>query len=77
MAPFKEPPKTAGDARKKGPVPLEGLFDPKAERGLRVVAASEAGRLATKEAPPTTALPQTVPDQGEADTAELVQGRRG
>ena len=81
MAPFKALPKTVGDAKKKGLVPMTDFFGPKVKRGRPQKAASKAGRLATKEVPPTTALPQAVLKPAPApkikDAAEeLVQGRR-
>ena len=60
MAPFKALLKTVGDAKKKGLVPMVDFFGPKVKRGRPQKAASKAGRLATKEVPPTTALPQAV-----------------
>ena len=60
MAPFKALPKAVGDAKKKGLVPMTDFFGPKVKRGRPQKAASKAGRLATKEVPPTTALPQAV-----------------
>ena len=60
MAPFKALPKTVGDAKKKGLVPMTDFFGPKVKRGRPQKAASKAGRLATKEVPPTTVLPQPV-----------------
>ena len=53
MAPFKAPPKTVWDAKKKGLVPMTDFFGPKVKRGRPQKAASKAGRLATKEVPPT------------------------
>ena len=53
-------PKTVGDAKKKGLVPMTDFFGPKVKRGRSKKAASKAGRLATKEVPPTTALTQAV-----------------
>ena len=39
---------------------MTDFFGPKVKRGRPQKAASKAGRLATKEVPPTTALPQAV-----------------
>ena len=60
MAPFKAPPKTVGDAKKKGLVPMADFFGQTVKRGRPQKAESKAERLATKEVPPTTALPQAL-----------------
>ena len=79
MALFKALPRTAGNAKKKGLVPMAEYFGTQVKRGRRKKAASKAGRPSTKSAPGDSASASDAQacarDQGEVDKAELVQGR--